>query len=62
MGEEKYVTVLELAKHLRASPWAVYRLLKTDLNGLPRVKVGRRYLFEIEKVDQWLKEQKGNYF
>lgn len=60
--EKKYVGVWELAKHLNTSPWSIYRLLQKELNGVPRVKVGRKYLFELAEVDRWLKENKGNYF
>jgi len=58
MKSDKLVSLREIADHLGLSPWTIYGMLKKELNGIPRYKVGKRWFFDIAQVDEWIEENK----
>lgn len=55
MDRPKMLTVKELAAELRISTDAVYKLCAED--GLPFLRVGRRFVFDLEDVKRHLADQ-----
>jgi len=48
-----WATTAELMEHLRVkSPNTVTRMIR---DGMPKHRVGRKYLFDLIEVDQWLR-------
>jgi excisionase family DNA binding protein len=58
MERKRLVGLRELADHLGLSPWTVYGLVRKDLNGIPRYKIGRQWRFDLDEVDRWIRETK----
>jgi excisionase family DNA binding protein len=52
MNEQTFLTVAECAELLRTTPKAVYTLV--ERRHIPAVHIGRRLLFNREKVIAWL--------
>jgi len=50
----KYVTVEEVAQHLRCSIPTVYRYVSNRT--LPYFKQGHRVLFDLEEIDNWMQK------
>lgn len=53
MAGEMWVTVDEVADHLKVKPNTVYKLI--ERNGLPAHRVGKLWRFAIAEVDAWIK-------
>jgi len=53
----EFYTVEELAEYLRLTKRTIYRLLKGG--NIPAVKVGHKWRFNKELIDEWLKPPKG---
>ena len=51
---QKLVGVCELAEILGVSTHLIYKM--TSRKGLPYYKVGGRCLFDLDRIEQWLKE------
>ena len=49
-----YIKLSELKKNIKATSNTIYKLIK---EGMPFIKVGKDYRFEMEEVDKWLKER-----
>jgi excisionase family DNA binding protein len=53
MSGKTYLTVEEVAARYRVSRWAVYGWIKEGR--LPAVRIGTRYLFDADEVEQHLR-------
>ena len=53
----EFYTVEELAEYLRLTKRTIYRLLKGG--NIPAVKVGHKWRFNKEFIDEWLNPPKG---
>jgi excisionase family DNA binding protein len=51
-GSSAYVTVAEVARHLRVSNMTVYRLINSG--ELPALRIGKSYRLREEDVDRYL--------
>ena len=52
----KLLTVAEMMDILgKKSPQHVHRLVHTD--GLPAIRVGRKFMFDPDSVEQWLRDR-----
>lgn len=54
------MTVDELAKYLRMHKQTIYRMAVDGR--LPGYKVGNRWRFKKDRIDQWLVEQENGHF
>jgi excisionase family DNA binding protein len=52
---EKWLTVKEVAEYLQLSPDQIYHLAQQGK--IPASKVGARWRFKREKIDEWMEEQ-----
>ena len=52
-SSEKWVSVEEVAQHLKVKPDTVYKWLERKV--MPAHKVGRLWRFKISEVDRWVK-------
>lgn len=52
---KKLMTRAELSKHYRIS---LVTLGKHDRSGMPSIKIGKRRLYELEKVEQYFREKR----
>ena len=50
---EKWVSVDEVAQHLKVKPDTVYKWL--ERKEMPAHKVGRLWRFKISEIDEWVK-------
>ncbi len=51
----QWMTVKDVAEYLKLSPDLIYRLAQQGR--IPVSKVGNRWRFNKDKVDQWMEEQ-----
>ena len=51
-----YMTVREVAQHLRLAEITIYRLV--EKGGLPGYKAGRQWRFIKHEVDDWLRSRR----
>lgn len=51
--EERWVSVEEVATHLRVAKDSIYRWV--DSKGFPAHRVGRLLRFKLSEVDEWVK-------
>lgn len=51
--EERWLTVDDICKYLNVSNDTVYKWI--DQKDMPAHKVGRRWMFKKEEVDEWIK-------
>lgn len=49
------MTVKELADYIGVSTDLVYKMVR--LNEIPFIRVGKRFLFRQETVDNWMRDQ-----
>lgn len=54
MGEQRWLSVEEIAIHLGISKETIYRLLEREK--IPAHRVGRLWKFRASEVDQWVLE------
>lgn len=51
------ITAQEAAKYLNISYWLVLELVKR--NELPAIRAGRRVLFRVAALDEWMNKQEA---
>ena len=54
----KLLTVMEVASILHCSKSGVYQIIKR--RDIPRIKIGRRYLFPSDALDEWIHNNCGS--
>jgi len=52
---ERWITLKQAAAHLNVSPSWLYQ--KGKGAGVPRVRIGTKYRFQVSKLDTWMNEQ-----
>ncbi len=52
---DRWITVREVADYLQFSPDQIYRLAQQGK--IPASRVGKRWRFKKEKLDQWMEQQ-----
>lgn len=58
--ERTTITVYETAEYLGLSVDMIYKLVRG--NRIPHIRIGRRILFKVESIDQWLSDiEEGEY-
>lgn len=50
--EDRWLTVDDICKYLNVSNETIYKWI--DQRGMPAHKVGRRWMFKKEQVDEWV--------
>lgn len=55
--EERWLTVEDICAYLNVSNDTVYRWI--EQNDMPAHKVGRRWMFQKQEIDDWVKEGKA---
>jgi excisionase family DNA binding protein len=55
MSEPVMLTIHELCAKYNLRPWTVRQY--SSQRRIPHVKVGRKVLFSVEEIEQWLKAQ-----
>jgi len=50
--DRELLTLDEIARYLRVSPWTVYRFVRNDR--LPCYRLGHQWRFRKSLVDRWL--------
>lgn len=53
---ERWITLKEAAAHLSVSPSWLYQ--KGVQAGIPRVKIGNKYRYQISALDNWMKAER----
>ena len=53
MSDLKFLDVKGLVKYIPLSKSTIYK--KVSRNEIPHFKIGARTLFEIEKIDEWVR-------
>lgn len=56
-GDERWMTVAEVAEHLQLSRAKIYELAQSGV--LPCVKVAGRWRFSRDEVDDWMRTQRS---
>ena len=54
MTAEPWVSVDDIAAHLRVAKESVYRWI--EKKGLPAHRMGRLWRFKVSEVDQWVRQ------
>lgn len=57
MTEKKWLTVEEICNYLSITKDTIYKWI--DQRGMPAHRVGRRWMFQQEEVDAWIKAGKA---
>ena len=57
MTEDKWLTVEEIGKYLSISKDTIYKWI--EQRGMPAHRVGRKWMFQKEEVDTWIKDGKA---
>lgn len=59
MEEKKYklLTLKEAAEYLRMHKGSLYRLLENEKTDIPAIKLGGKWLFNLESLNKYLKEK-----
>jgi excisionase family DNA binding protein len=52
---ERWINLKEAAAHLNVSPSYLYQNGKAA--GIPRVRIGTKYRYQVSKLDAWMNEQ-----
>ncbi len=55
---ERYMTVADICSYLSVTDETVYRWIKQ--NDLPAHRVGKRWMFQRQEVDAWVKSGKAS--
>ena len=53
---DRWMTVKEVAEYLQFSTDQIYRL--AQLGKIPASKVGKRWRFKKENIDEWMEQQR----
>ncbi len=56
-GKIKLLTLKEAAEYLRMHKGSLYRLLESGKIDLPAIKLGGKWLFNLESLNRYLKEK-----
>ena len=51
--EDRWLTVDDIRKYLNVTKETIYKWI--DQRGMPGHRVGRRWMFKQEEVDEWVK-------
>ena len=54
---ERWITLKEAALHLNVSPSWLYQ--RAPLAGVPRVRIGNKYRYQVSQLDAWMNSQLG---
>jgi excisionase family DNA binding protein len=54
---ERWITLKEAAAHLNVSPSWLYQ--KGPFAGVPRVRIGNKYRYQVSQLDTWMNSQSG---
>jgi len=54
---ERWLSVTEIAEHLGIKKDTVYKWVR--MRGMPSHKVGRLLKFQVQEVDQWVRDGKA---
>ena len=59
MEEKKYqlLTLKEAAEYLRMHKGSLYRLLESGKTDIPAIKLGGKWLFNLESINRYLMEK-----
>jgi excisionase family DNA binding protein len=57
MMRRKFLTVDELSEYLHVHKTTIYRMLKQEK--LPGFRVGTDWRFDLDVVEQWVRDQKN---
>ncbi|TFH00093.1 MAG: DNA-binding protein [Calditrichales bacterium] len=63
MEEKKYqlLTLKEAADYLRMHKGSLYRLLETGHTDIPAIKLGGKWLFNLESLNKYLTEKEFHF-
>lgn len=53
LGQEPWVSVDDVAKHLGIAPDTIYRWI--DSKSLPAHRIGRLWKFKLSDIDEWVR-------
>lgn len=59
METNRLVDIRRIADHLGLKPNSLYRMLKTSLKDMPRIKIGSLWRFDLDEVDKWVNQKRG---
>ena len=57
LSERKWLSLTQLTEYLSLSKESIYRMVYAKK--IPTHRSGKRYLFDREEIDLWVKEQKS---
>ena len=62
MEEKKYklMTLREAAEYLRMHKGSLYRLLESGKTDIPAMKIGGKWLFNLESLNKYLLEKEAH--
>lgn len=55
---EKFLTITQVAELLHCSVRTIHRRIRDRKAGIPVVKIGGRFLFDEEDIEQWIDRKK----
>ena len=63
MDEKKYqlMTLKEAAEYLRMHKGSLYRLLESGKTDIPAIKLGGKWLFNLESLNKYLSEKEMHH-
>lgn len=63
MEEKKYqlLTLKEAAEYLRMHKGSLYRLLESGKTDIPAIKLGGKWLFNLESINKYLSDKEMQY-
>ena len=63
MEEKKYqlLTLKEAAEYLRMHKGSLYRLLESGKTDIPAIKLGGKWLFNLESLNKYLSEKEVHH-
>lgn len=63
MEEKKYqlLTLKEAAEYLRMHKGSLYRLLESGKTDIPAIKLGGKWLFNLESINKYLSDKEMKY-
>ena len=56
MNQDKWLTIEELANHMKMGRTKLYRMAQEG--DIPASKVGNQWRFDREEIDEWMKSQR----
>ena len=55
--KKRYLLVRDVCKYLNVSDETIYKWIRSDF--IPAHRVGKRWMFDREEIDQWVKSGKS---